>query len=551
MSGQAKRVYSMVDLFAGAGGLSFGFLQTGRFKVKAAFESNENARMTYLHNHGINEECMFNDVEDALSDDIKKRLGTIDVVIGGPPCQGFSNANRQKNHAISNNNSLVKKFVQAVLHLQPKAFVMENVSMLQSDVHRFYVAAEDMEMIEQYQILTSDSGIHLLDDPYVFDGIIDIVADAEKIDQYLWDDKDYLTMNVVYKSCGNFEKLAKVLERHKKKLLKISEKLIDNVGENVITQQGKFAGQAIMQCFIASNIDYSGLYESIKPAIMLQRMLFKAKEILSNNIVVERYTADGGLIAHVKSMSVLDYITTVLEADCNQYAINKGVLSAEQFGVPQKRKRYVIMGIKKSIASMLELPVANNITDTLHTVRDSIGDLEEIDVSSDIADGSVGIELDKVSGTISPFRASLRNSPLLFNHVTTATTKHALERFRAIKQGQNFHSLAPELKTTYSNSERTQNTIYLRLQYDEPSGTVVNVRKSMWIHPVKDRALSIREAARLQTFPDNFVFHGTKDSQYQQVGNAVPPMLAKAIAEHLCCYLDLDKCGESSDLWKR
>lgn len=67
---------------------------------------------------------------------------------------------------------------------------------------------------------------------------------------------------------------------------------------------------------------------------------------------------------------------------------------------------------------------------------------------------------------------------------------------------------------------------------------MVNVRKSMWIHPVLHRALSIREAARLQTFPDSFVFCGPKDSQYQQVGNAVPPMLAKAIAEHLCNYLD-------------
>jgi DNA (cytosine-5)-methyltransferase 1 len=53
----------------------------------------------------------------------------------------------------------------------------------------------------------------------------------------------------------------------------------------------------------------------------------------------------------------------------------------------------------------------------------------------------------------------------------------------------------------------------------------------MWIHPVINRALSIREAARLQTFPDSFVFEGTKDAQYQQVGNAVPPVLAYAIAK--------------------
>ena len=95
-----------------------------------------------------------------------------------------------------------------------------------------------------------------------------------------------------------------------------------------------------------------------------------------------------------------------------------------------------------------------------------------------------------------------------------------------------------DLKSTYSNADRTQNTIYMRLKYDEPSGTVVNVRKSMWIHPVLDRAISIREAARLQTFPDSFVFEGTKDSQYQQVGNAVPPFMAKAIANNVIRILD-------------
>ncbi|WP_407213728.1 DNA cytosine methyltransferase [Enterobacter kobei] len=122
--------------------------------------------------------------------------------------------------------------------------------------------------------------------------------------------------------------------------------------------------------------------------------------------------------------------------------------------------------------------------------------------------------------------------------VAIQTTPHALERFKKIQQGCNFHDLPLELKTTYSDSSRTQNTIYLRLKYNEPSGTVVNVRKSMWIHPIHDRALSIREAARLQTFPDSFVFYGVKDSQYQQIGNAVPPILAKALAQQLCSFLD-------------
>ena len=139
---------------------------------------------------------------------------------------------------------------------------------------------------------------------------------------------------------------------------------------------------------------------------------------------------------------------------------------------------------------------------------------------------------------LNPLARQLRNADILKNHIITQTTDVAMERFKAIKQGGNFHSLKNALKTnTYTDVKRTQNTIYLRLNYDEPSGTVINVRKSMWIHPTKHRAISVREAARLQTFPDSFVFCGTKDKQYQQVGNAVPPIMAKAIAQQLATIL--------------
>ena len=139
---------------------------------------------------------------------------------------------------------------------------------------------------------------------------------------------------------------------------------------------------------------------------------------------------------------------------------------------------------------------------------------------------------------LSELARKLRNCDKLYNNIITDTREIAMERFMLIKQGQNFHSLDNLHKeNTYTNIARTQNTIYLRLDYGKVSGTVVNVRKSMWIHPTKDRALSVREAARLQTFPDSFIFCGSKDSQYQQVGNAVPPMLAEAIANQLYTYL--------------
>lgn len=152
-----------------------------------------------------------------------------------------------------------------------------------------------------------------------------------------------------------------------------------------------------------------------------------------------------------------------------------------------------------------------------------------------ILDNGSGIERKE---NLNELASALRNAEVLRNHIVTKTTDIAMERFRALKQGQNFHALDESLKmNTYTDAARTQNTIYLRLNYDEPSGTVVNVRKSMWIHPTLDRAISVREAARLQTFPDSFVFCGSKDKQYQQVGNAVPPIMAKSIAKKLAKIL--------------
>ncbi|MEQ0274332.1 DNA cytosine methyltransferase [Klebsiella sp. CN_Kp100] len=535
-----KSKYSIVDLFAGAGGLSYGFLQTERFSIKAAFELNPNARQTYQRNHGEHV-AMYSDVENALSESIRAELGQIDVVIGGPPCQGFSSANRQKNHAISQNNSLVKKFVQAVLNLTPKAFVMENVSLLQSKVHRFYVDENDQHILKKYNISTEDTEIQLLDKQFLFEDSINIVNDPIKIKKYLWAEKDYFSLNVVYKARKNEHKLKATLEKHKKNLLSLAEKLIikDDINDH-ITHYNYLAGKVIVQYFNNTKEDKRAthLCITIEPVIMIQRMLAKSLEIHNNKINVIEYTTKQGLVAKVTSMAVVDYIESILGSEDSGYSITKGVLSATHFGVPQKRMRFVIMGVKKEIAENITLPVGDFTEDSFRTVEDAIKDIENLKVATTVSEGSIGIPISKQPDSISELGQQLRNSKVLYNHIATDTTSHALERFKVIQQGCNFHDLPSELKTTYSDSSRTQNTIYLRLKYNEPSGTVVNVRKSMWIHPTLDRALSIREAARLQTFPDSFIFCGVKDSQYQQIGNAVPPMLAKALARHLCGYLD-------------
>ena len=536
-------MYKVVDLFAGAGGLSLGFMQTKKYDIKVAFENNPAMQKTYKKNHmGVD---VRDDVCLADYDDIQKKYGKIDVVIGGPPCQGFSNANRHKNHAISQNNMLVKQYIRAIRELSPKAFVMENVSMLRSDVHRFYLDEADNELFgqEKYEIHMQNTKLVLLDKAYMFDCAKTIARSPSAITANIWPEDCYVSLNVVYKMSKNHQKLLKTLKKHKKKLLEYADVYADereksDIESNDIALRSYEAFSAIKQ-FFDEKLEADKLKDVIEPAIMIQRMLSKSKEIFDNHLVVDKcdYAENGDLVAYIKSYAVFDYLKALLGTDSNGYEINQDVLCAADFGAPQKRKRFIVIGIKKSLTDTVQLPIGIFSEKDYRTVQDAIGDLQNVPTVTDVAE-DIGTPLKKADD-ISELGKSLRDTDTLFNHIITKTRETAMERFKVIKQGENFHSLNDSLKTnTYTDANRTQNTIYLRLAYNQPSGTVVNVRKSMWIHPELNRAISIREAARLQTFPDSFIFCGSKDKQYQQVGNAVPPIMAKAIAEKLADQLE-------------
>ena len=528
--------YSVVDLFSGAGGLSLGFMQTGKFDIKVAFEKNKNARQTYKKNHPNT--VMYEDVCNADYVKLKNDYNNIDVVIGGPPCQGFSNVNRQKNHTISQNNMLIKQYIRAILELQPKAFLLENVSMLKSKTHRFYMEIGSENMIRDFAIPTINDNIPLLEERFRFDGAIKIIQSKELVYRYLWTEEEYLFLNVIYKLKNNEIKLIKSIEKNSRKLEMISQKFsrINHEQDLIFFLQYQI-GNALIRYF-SKNISIKELVDEIEQPILVQRMLSKAKEIFENNILVDKYIDNGGISLNVRSYTVFDYIRLVLGSTQYGYAIESGILNAADFGAPQKRMRFVVIGVKRALSKTLSLPKGFVSADKYATVYDAISDISFEKPSYVVADDT-GIVLGATPKDISNLGTHLRDHERLFNHIITKTTKVALDRFAVLKQGENFHNLDQTMKeSTYSDSSRTQNTIYLRLKYNEPSGTVVNVRKSMWIHPEHNRAISVREAARLQTFPDSFVFEGSKDSQYQQVGNAVPPILSKNIAFTISEILD-------------
>lgn len=525
---QLSNKYKVVDLFCGAGGLSLGFQQEGVFSIVAAVENNQDARATYLKNYPDKELVRHfpSDVRDVNFSELNSEVQGIDVVIGGPPCQGFSNANRQKNHVVSMNNQLVKEYLRAVREIRPKAFVMENVSMLRSSTHRFFDSNKDHDQVVSFNVPMSDDEIFISDDESKFHELEKIGNHPGELASYQISKRLYQMLNVIRKK-PNDEKRVHYLIGKKTALLREFDEDKSLLNERLISLKNNIFQMKFDKTF----------KEHLEEVLGFQKSLITFSELFDNEIKYTLAIADHKLVAQVRTYSVLDYITKILGAE---YRIQPEVYEATRFGVPQRRKRFLLIGVRSNIlAEGEELDIAPLIEHTaayVPTVRDAIEDLQHVQPVTNVDDPPV------YQGKVqkSKYAQSLADPEenRIFNHIVPKTTERAMKRFKAISEGKNFHSLPESMKSTYAVPERTQNTIYLRVKYDDQSGTVVNVRKSMWIHPTQNRAISVREAARLQSFPDSYHFFGSKDAQYQQVGNAVPPLMAKGVATFIAELLN-------------
>lgn len=527
-------MYKVLDLFAGAGGLSLGFQQTGKFEIAVAVEKHPAARLTYEKN-----KPNVKVIEDVLEvNDFNKFIneyGQIDVVIGGPPCQGFSNANRQKFDLISLNNGLVKKYIQFIEELQPKVFVMENVAMFKSEVHRFYLSQQ--ENIEELKdsIIKDRIIVYKVEDSVIPIDVLKRLGELSDVNQFILEMRLLKDLRLLITKSKNQEKLADMIDKRGIQLIKQMNEMSDLNSESALYEQFKFVCMQAFINFIESYGEDKEQLNLMENFIEVQRYFYTLRELKQNQIQYNEIKLDlNSLFVEVKAITVYDYLLRKLEGS---YEIAEDVLNAAWYGAPQTRKRFIAVGVRKDLlkSEKVELPKKILEEENYRTVRDAIEDLENEPTHFEVNLDST--KLNPYTIEHRPLLQILRDSEELHNHVITQTRDHSLERFKVLKQGQNFHDLDKSLMSTYTNPERTQNSIYRRLSYDLPAPTVTNVRKSMWIHPTKNRAVSIREAARLQTFPDSFVFAGSKDQQYQQVGNAVPPVLANAIAKKILEYL--------------
>ena len=195
-----------------------------------------------------------------------------------------------------------------------------------------------------------------------------------------------------------------------------------------------------------------------------------------------------------------------------QYVIHVAKLDASQFGVPQIRKRAFLFGeYTPDFSSRFKIPEPRN--NTVRTVRDAIGDLP-----SPPEDGQC--------------------HPHVPNHYREGRLAPInLERIRTVPQGGGRDDLPKRLQLAchVNNPLHRHKDVYGRLSWDEPSVTLTagfdSFTRGRFAHPVEDRSLTIREGARIQTFPDSFVFEGNREDGARQVGNAVPPLLAQHLGK--------------------
>lgn len=202
----------------------------------------------------------------------------------------------------------------------------------------------------------------------------------------------------------------------------------------------------------------------------------------------------------------------------------------QEFGIPQRRKRVIIVGNREGKSFDFPRPVSiasgRIYKYGTETLREAIADIEEVDIPE-------------------------------INHVRKTETGIQYERICALHEGQTMKDLPKELQHksfakraarrvcdgTPSEKRGGSPSGLKRLIYDEPSLTITGSATSEFIHPTQNRMLTVRECARIQTFPDEFRFFGTDSQQMQQIGNAIPPLFANQMAAQI--YLCDQKVSKS------
>ena len=612
---KGKKPVTFVDLFAGAGGISEGFLQAYTsdkyFDFLLASDINDNCELT--HRVRYNEQLGLNTkfiTEDIMSDTFLPHLikaldgKEVDVVTGGPSCQSFSLSGRRKR--FDKRDNLFDHYLKVIRALRPKYFVMENVKgLLTKDGGKFKEAImrEMRSIIDDGEVNTFvlyiNSMLYRTASKFWANALsYKFQMELEKDDNKANDYKNLFLENLD----TQFKLLTKQIDYRVSK----SDRNINTIrhGINLLRQDSE--RERIMSSIInvktISNIDNDSFVEDINNFLFkfsddnIIKRIVKAitqveafKSLPSKDIeeftqafILYAYSLDESfddlrkLAKDDKTLDVLDEILGKLR----MYNIEQMVLLSSDYGAPQNRERVVYIGSRKDQKPINRIPSTVDPEDKV-SVYEAINDLDFIGngeaktkyetvsahplYDSMIKKRKVDGAYDKKGKTYAEWSKEGRLShrfifectPFyvrssddldknvaermeLFNHQTSAQNEIVKKRLQVIAEcGGYTDACKDKLEKLKINTSKRN---YFVLNPEGQSPTVVTMPDD-FIHYSQYRALTVREMARLQSFDDSFVFQGKRQTggdkrkseipQYTLVGNAVPPLMSRAIGNEI------------------
>ena len=612
--------FTFVDLFAGAGGFSEGFLQAEMnnkfFDFIAASDINENCELThvvrYNHQLGLNAEFLKQDItEPDFLDNLLQKIGDkkIDVVCGGPPCQSFSLAGKRKK--FDKKDDLFSHYLEVIKVLQPKYFVMENVKgiltkekgkikdLIIQEINSIVDIKEIPVLVSFIRKMKSETNSFLLE-CIVRRVEIEKLRDAdieigrEEFVRYVDSRFKQLTPKIAdYKTSKTDSRINTI--RHGFNILARSKEW-EKLKRDIIREKDycNVDGDAFIDQFTSflTHISTENIIEQIESAFN-ELKVPAAYEKDCNDIItaLKIYTASFDeaveTLQNISSEAEREILKDILDS-IRLYKIEKPfVANASNYGVPQNRERVLFIGCRKDQKFISEIPATVKpeekvtVFEALHDL-DFIGNNQEahhyelVDISKQF-NGTArkmkrllkkrtieGKECSKSGKTFADWskngrlieRYKSHSKPIyvrnfeglqkgekyfdiLNNHKTSNQNQNVVNRLKIILKNGDYKKAQCELEECgLSSNKRNYNV----LKPDEQSSTIMTIPDD-YIHYNSPRALTVREMARLQSFDDSFVFQGKRSTggnnrksevpQYTLVGNAVPPLLARAVGQEI------------------
>ena len=616
-----KTKTTFVDLFAGAGGFSEGFLQAeygnSYYDFLLGSDINENCELTHLARYnyqlGMDAEFLRQDItEPDFLDNLLQKLKSqqVDVICGGPPCQSFSLAGKRKK--FDKKDDLFAHYLNVIRVLRPKYFVMENVKgiltkdggkikemILQEiksivdlkEFHQLIFFLEKLRKTEKEKTFTldcynlrmqfesaSEKELEKLKESY-----IQIIENnfrllTPKIVDYKTSKTD-ININTI-RHGFNLLKRSKELAYVRKKV--ILEKAHSDLDNDFFAEKFDSFLTSIESDSIIEQIHEA--FNNLKPAKSFQNEISEiitALEIYNNSFE----ECIQGLQPYVKALKVETEFEEIL-SHIRLYNIDQPFVAlASNYGVPQNRERVLFIGCRKDQKLVKSVPPTVNEKEKV-TVFEALYDLDfvgndeekfdyekidlkaqyngstqkmesllkkrEIDGKPEEKKGLTYAEWSKkgrLNGRFinakNPFYVrnfdELKNTlshivAPLHNHKTSKQNEDVVKRLDVILTTGDYDLAKKELKKIGLDSEKRN---YNVLKPNSQSSTIMTIADD-YIHYSNPRALTVREMARLQSFDDSFVFQGKRSTggnkrkfevpQFTLVGNAVPPLMARAVA---------------------